>query len=97
MGARAPRRIQVKRTKGWRLPADAVYVGRPSRWGNPFVIGRDGDRAECLELYRAWIAAPDQADLRAQARAELCGRDLGCWCAPGEACHADVLLVLANE
>jgi hypothetical protein len=33
-----PKRIQRKRTKGWRMPADAVYVGRPSRWGNPFRI-----------------------------------------------------------
>lgn len=35
----APRRIQRKRLKGWRMPPGAVYVGRPTRWGNPFVIG----------------------------------------------------------
>lgn len=35
----APKRIQRKRTKGWRMPEGAVYVGRPSRWGNPFAIG----------------------------------------------------------
>lgn len=34
-----PERIQRKRTKGWRMPAGAIYVGRPSRWGNPFAVG----------------------------------------------------------
>jgi hypothetical protein len=34
-----PKRIQRKRTKGWRMPGGAIYVGRPGKWGNPFVIG----------------------------------------------------------
>lgn len=34
-----PKRIQRRRTKGWRMPEGAVYVGRPSRWGNPFQVG----------------------------------------------------------
>lgn len=34
-----PKRIQRKRTKGWRMPEEAVYVGRPTRWGNPFPVG----------------------------------------------------------
>lgn len=34
-----PQRIQRKRTKGWRMPEGAVYVGRPSRWGNPWSVG----------------------------------------------------------
>lgn len=33
-----PQRIQRKRTKGWRMPEGAVYVGRPTKWGNPFVV-----------------------------------------------------------
>lgn len=40
-----PQRIQRKRTKGWRMPEGAVYVGRPSKWGNPFTVmnaGRQG-------------------------------------------------------
>jgi hypothetical protein len=36
---RAPRRIQRKRTEGWRMPEGAVYVGRPTKWGNPFEVG----------------------------------------------------------
>jgi uncharacterized protein DUF4326 len=34
-----PKRIQRKRTKGWKMPAGAVYVGRPTTWGNPFKVG----------------------------------------------------------
>jgi hypothetical protein len=74
-------------------PHDSVYVGRPSRWGNPFQIGRDGTRAEVIAKHRAWLC--DQPKLLA-ALPELRGRDLVCWCAPA-ACHGDTLLELANE
>ena len=39
-----PKRIQRKRTKGWKMPEGAVYVGRPTKWGNPFRVGRPVDR-----------------------------------------------------
>lgn len=74
-------------------PEDAVYVGRPSKWGNPFVIDRDGDREEVIRLYEEWIQY--EHDLLASLD-ELRGKDLLCFCAP-EACHAAVLLRLANE
>ncbi|MFE1362605.1 DUF4326 domain-containing protein [Streptomyces harbinensis] len=52
----APARIQRRRNKGWRKPEGAVYVGRGSRWGNPFVIGEDAyDRAHAADLYREWL------------------------------------------
>ena len=73
--------------------ADCVYVGRPSKWGNPFVIGRDGTRDEVIAKYRAWIGR--QPTLMA-ALSELRGKHLICWCAP-ERCHADVLMQLANR
>jgi Domain of unknown function (DUF4326) len=69
-----------------------VYVGRPSKWGNRFVIGRDGSRADVIAKYRAWIV--EQTDLM-RSIGELRGRNLACWCAP-QACHADVLIELAN-
>lgn len=51
-----PRRIQRRRLKGWRAPADARYVGRPTPWANPFVIGEDAeDRAHATDLYREWL------------------------------------------
>jgi hypothetical protein len=89
-----PKRIQRKRTKGWRMPEGAVYVGRPSFYGNPFVVGKDGDVAECLRRYRIYVMTgiifePEQY-------AELRGKDLACWCALDVPCHADVLLEIAN-
>lgn len=69
-----------------------VYVGRPSKWGNPFVIGRDGSRDDVIAKYRAWIV--EQPNLM-RSLGELRGRNLVCWCAP-QVCHADVLIELAN-
>lgn len=74
-------------------PADAVYVGRPSQWGNPFVIGKDGTREEVVAKYEAWVKT--QPALLANL-GDLAGKSLICHCAP-EACHADVLLELANS
>jgi len=73
--------------------ADRVYVGRPSKWGNPFVIGRDGSRDEVIAKYRAWIV--QQPALMA-ALPELRAKSLICWCSPNR-CHADVLIELANR
>jgi hypothetical protein len=70
-------------------------VDRKSPYGNPFVIGRDGDRATVIAKHEAWWFADEQAALRARAQRELRGRDLACWCAP-EACHADLLLRFCN-
>lgn len=70
-----------------------VYIGRPGPWGNPFAIGRDGDRAQVIDKYRRWLT--DQPELVAKARSELRGKTLGCWCAP-MACHGDVLTEVAN-
>lgn len=73
-------------------PADAVYVGRPSKFGNPFVIGKDGTREEVLAKFERWFFAdlPEAEALREEAMAELTGKDLVCWCAP-ERCHADLI------
>ena len=54
-----PVRIQLRRTKGWRLPADTVVVSRPAKWGNPFVVGDPGvpDKATACKLYREALLA----------------------------------------
>jgi hypothetical protein len=70
-----------------------VYIGRPSKWGNPFAIGKDGTREQVIEKYRSWI--PTQPELIA-ALPELKDKVLGCWCAP-KACHGDVLAELAKS
>jgi hypothetical protein len=105
-----PERIQRQRTKGWKKPAGAIVVSRPSGWGNPFKVGElfrfvdaDGElvmgvvtsRAAAVELFCRYLAACP--DIQSKARAELAGKDLCCWCSPDEPCHGDVLLKLANE
>lgn len=71
-----------------------VYVGRPTKWGNPFVIGVDGTRDEVIEMYRARLRL--MPELREAAKRELRGKILVCWCAP-QKCHADLLAEIANE
>jgi len=70
-----------------------VYIGRPSDWGNPFVIGKDGDRDDVIRKYRNWIMR--QPDLLARAKKELRGQRIACWCKP-EACHGDILAEIAD-
>lgn len=72
-----------------------VYIGRPSKWGNPFEIGRDGSRAEVIAKYEAWLLESLQFPEHGLDLSELRGKVLGCWCAP-KACHGDVLWELAN-
>lgn len=106
-----PERIQRRRTRGWRMPENAVYVGRPSRWGNPYCACTRPEcdwmpvdsAGEAVDLYRRAIRLNDAGDrfhrecpTSAQIRAQLAGRDLVCWCKPGDPCHADVLLEIAN-
>lgn len=108
---REARRIQRSRAKGYRLPENAVFVGRPSRWGNPWRIkdaaaAAYGDgRQMAVYAYREWLRGnPDwnSGDLQDRRQRilndlpELRGRDLACFCPEGQACHADVLLELAN-
>lgn len=69
-----------------------VYIGRPSKWGNPFIIGKDGDRSAVIAKYETWLMR--QTHL-VKALPELKGKTLGCFCAPLP-CHGDVLARLAN-
>lgn len=74
------------------IPTGAIYVGRPTKWGNPFIVDRDGTREECIEMYMEWLLGRPHLINEFH---ELKGHDLVCWCAP-EACHADILLRLAE-
>lgn len=100
--------IHKRRTKHAHL--DYVNIGRGSKWGNPFLIGKNGTRAEVIELYRKWLAGdPAALELAAavegqrrrpptadEIRVELRGKVLVCWCKPA-ACHGDVLAEIADE
>lgn len=74
-----------------KIPLGAVYVGRPSKWGNPYKIGKDGTRDEVIAKYGEYIMNTSLS----RSLIELKGRDLVCWCSPLP-CHGDVLLELAN-
>jgi Domain of unknown function (DUF4326) len=101
-----PTRIQRKRTKGWKMPENTIYVGRPSKWGNPFLIGIDPlmhkhpapwyarTAKEAIFFYRRWLNCfPDFPKI---VRKSLRGKNLACWCPLDQPCHADVLLEIAN-
>lgn len=114
-----PKRIQRRRVKGWKMPKGAIYVGRPTKWGNPITerksrkqvfniwnndfsfpkdlalqMAEQGWRENAVNRYEEYIEnIPGFID---DVRKQLRGKDLACWCAEGEPCHADVLLRLAN-
>jgi hypothetical protein len=73
---------------------EGVYIGRPSPFGNPFVIGVDGNRTQVIQKYENWIK--NNPELLQKAKSELKGKNLICWCAP-LACHGDILLKLVND
>jgi len=89
-----PTRVQLRRTKGWRKPADTVVVARPSRWGNPYRVEDQGLAA--IEYYRRDLLADALRVTVEDARRELRGKNLACWCPLDRPCHADVLLEIAN-
>jgi hypothetical protein len=141
-----PKRIQRKRTPGWKMPPNTIYVGRPTKWGNPFDFRRGeycwaalsfgcrgdpaGRQEASVRAFRDWIDPPygrrtlsfreqpafggkdktgkdktvaigppvtaGEAPSKDDIRTALRGRDLACWCALGQPCHADVLLEIAN-
>jgi hypothetical protein len=88
---------------------DAVKVSRPGRWGNPFVVstrlkpsmpvGADyitvQSIEDAVETFREFLL--QHPELIEEARRDLRGKNLACWCAHGQPCHADVLLELVNS
>ena len=74
-------------------PPGAVYIGRGSPYGNPYVIGLDGSRNEVCDKYIAYLHS--NFALTALVKKELRGKDLVCFCAPRR-CHGDHLLSIAN-
>ena len=69
-----------------------VYIGRPSIFGNPFSIGRDGNREQVIEKYRAYFLEKIKNNERFRKAVEgLRGKVIACWCKP-LACHGDVIV-----
>ena len=94
-----PKRIQRKRTKGWRMPPNTVYVGRPTKWGNPWTVIEFGAERAVALFEKMVIRHREMAQERGLTKSvhELRGKDLACWCPLDAPCHADVLLKAANE
>jgi hypothetical protein len=92
-----PKRVRLQRTKGWRKPTDVTVVARPTRWGNPYRIGIDGDRLQCVEKFQEALTEGRLEYTVRDVRRELAGRDLACWCPEGGPCHADILIDVANS
>lgn len=106
-----PIRVQLSRAKGWRMPANTKKVDRSTRYGNPFLasdIRVSGPKAgqglpigaagavQAFRNYLTNLLRLEPVKTR-QVLDELRGKNLACWCTPGEPCHADVLLELCNE
>lgn len=108
----APRRIQRRRAKGWKMPEGAVYVGRPTVLGISF---RAPDLELAARMFRCWLTGSVRSPSLLECRQVMSGRqlksarqemlralptlrgsDLACWCRTDRACHADVLLEIAN-
>ena len=76
------------------IPEDAVYVGRPSPWGNPYRVSHVKTREQAIRDFQTYAELKDfyESDWLEPLR----GKDLVCWCSPLP-CHADILLRMANE
>jgi len=83
------------------IPSDAIYVGRPTKFGNPFshlpssaAIFRTESREEAVEKFREYLEY--DTELKKMVKEELKGKSLVCWCSP-QKCHAEVLMEIANS
>lgn len=95
-----PRRFQLRRTKGWKMPPNTANVARPGKYGNHHrigfcqVCGVEHTRGEAIAEFRSEIEA--SPELQRKIREHLAGKNVACWCHLNEACHGDVLLEVAN-
>lgn len=100
-----PKRIQRKRSKGWRKPENTISVCRPGKWGNPFKVGKAGplgrkplDNEGAVGFFRDMLSDPEMMQITGYPTdfTELAGKNLMCFCSLEQPCHADVLLEMAN-
>lgn len=89
------KRIQRRRTPGWRMPANTIYVGRPTKFGNPFPVESECQRDAAIRRYECHLR--NELIDNPYFLDELKGHDLACWCPLNKACHADVILKILNE
>lgn len=108
---KTPIRVQRSRAKGWKMPENTIYVGRPTLWGNPYQVGAyimgncvlvpgkvydTGDAVDCFDAHLASFKTL-WPDFFETWIKPLRGKNLACWCTLDMPCHADSLLKAANE
>lgn len=86
--------IRIKYKRGMQLPPNTIYVGRPTKWGNRNKVGHGETNHFAVACFRDDLRADPK--LVAEAKRELKGKNLACWCKPEDECHADVWLELVN-
>lgn len=94
-----PKRIQRTQIKGFRMPKNTVYVGRPGQFGNYAALrmGLPATGQSAANAFRQWVNTEASWAWKAHAIKTLRGKNLACWCRLSSPCHADVLLELANS
>ena len=95
------KRVQRQRNKKPGMPECAVYVGRPTKWGNPFVLSSKGYETprravgayyEHLKEFAQTAPGPFKTFIE-----PLRGKDLACWCKDCDLCHADALIAILES
>jgi hypothetical protein len=94
MMTETPKRIQLSRKKGWKMPPDTVKVDRSTIWGNNFYVEDFDSVEECIDMFDHDLSKfacfhPEKFETYIRP---LIGKNLACWCKEGSPCHADVLL-----
>ena len=99
-----PVRIRRLRKKDWKMPPNTIYVGRPTKWGNPFKIGQlfenkyPLNNEQAVAFYKKrMLEYGVQLKWFDGIKRELKGKHLACWCPLTEPCHADILISIAND
>jgi hypothetical protein len=95
-------RVQRKRTKGYNAPPETIYVGRPSRWGNPFIVDDyTPSREECVRSFTSvrgqQLNESTEWFVDFYIKPLLGAKHLSCWCPADELCHADFWVALLND
>lgn len=106
----APKRVQLRRSAGWRMPPNTVKADRGTRWGNPFHTHADGVRMTnevAVALLRDLVAKTGGYVATVRGKSVLTtigdierglrGKDVACWCSLDKPCHVDLLIELANK
>ena len=87
---------RIKRYRGKPFPPHTKAVDRTSRWGNPYRVSKNLSGDKAVQMYLEDLLEGNLSFTVEDVRRELAGWNLACYCEPGDPCHGDVLLAIAN-